>query len=163
MLLRPIRPGAAQELSDGFAKLSAHSRRMRFFTTRQVYRPQELRHLVECDGVRVLTLVGVFLNVDGSEREAVAAAHFFREDPASDSADVAIAVLDDYSRLGIGSALMHALAECALAVGIVRLTGLCHPENLAVQRLLQGMGRYRVIGVKDATLEFSVQLENVAY
>ena len=49
VLIRPVRPGDAELLAEGFERLSPESRRLRFLTAKDVLRPAELRYLTDVD------------------------------------------------------------------------------------------------------------------
>jgi len=49
VLIRAVRGTDAPLLADGFARLSPHSRQMRFLGTKTTLSPAELRHLTEVD------------------------------------------------------------------------------------------------------------------
>src|SRR3954447_2504759 len=47
--IRPIQPADADLLRDGFARLSAESRRLRFFVSKKALTTRELTYLTEVD------------------------------------------------------------------------------------------------------------------
>ena len=49
VMIRPVRPVDAQLLADGFARLSARSRRLRFLTQKKELSPAELRYFTDVD------------------------------------------------------------------------------------------------------------------
>ena len=49
VLIRPIRGADAPALADGFARLSARTRHLRFLTGKRELTPKELRYLTEVD------------------------------------------------------------------------------------------------------------------
>jgi len=49
VLIRPVRPVDAPLLADGFARLSARSRQLRFLTPKKDLSPTELRYLTDVD------------------------------------------------------------------------------------------------------------------
>lgn len=158
IVIRPILRDGVQRLAEGIRKLSPQSRQMRFFSTRELYSQAELRHVVEADGVSALTLVAATLEEGGREVESVAAAHFFREADRADCAEVAIAVLDSYHRLGIGTALLAELAECARGVGIRRWSGICSPDNAAILGLMRRIGDLGPLTCSAAMYHFELRL-----
>jgi hypothetical protein len=48
-MIRPVRPADAPPLADGFARLSARSRRLRFPTPETALPPAELRYFTDVD------------------------------------------------------------------------------------------------------------------
>ncbi|HVT14113.1 MAG TPA: GNAT family N-acetyltransferase [Fimbriimonadaceae bacterium] len=158
IVIRPIMRDGVARLAEGIRKLSPRSRQMRFFSTRELYSEAELRHVVEADGVGALTLVAATLDENGEEIDSVAAAHFFREAPGADCAEVAIAVLDAYHRLGVGTVLLTELAEHAKAVGIRRWSGICSTDNVAILRLIAKVGKVELLRCASATYHFELRL-----
>ena len=59
---------------------------------------------------------------------------------APDSAEVAVAVVDDWQGRGLGSALLEELTERAGEEGIERFTATVLAENRQVIELLRGLG-----------------------
>ncbi|HWA83152.1 MAG TPA: GNAT family N-acetyltransferase [Fimbriimonadaceae bacterium] len=158
IVIRPIRRDGVARLAEGIRKLSPQSRQMRFFSTRELYSEAELRHVVEADGIEALTLVAATLDEAGEEAESIAAAHFFRNGPGSDCAEVAIAVLDAYHRLGVGTTLLSELALEAKAVGIRRWSGICSTDNVAIMRLIAKVGKVELLRCASATYHFELRL-----
>lgn len=158
IVIRPILRDGVGRLAEGIRKLSPRSRQMRFFSTRELYSEVELRHVVEADGMRALTLVAATLDDDGREVESVAAAHFFREADRADCSEVAIAVLDSYHWMGIGTALLTELAERARAVGIRRWSGICSPDNVAILGLMRKIGDLGPLTCSAAMYHFELRL-----
>ena len=57
----------------------------------------------------------------------------------------AVGVGDRWMRIGLGTALLSALALRACEVGIIRFTGTIHSDNIAIKRLLE-----KVVGVYES-------------
>jgi RimJ/RimL family protein N-acetyltransferase len=161
IIVRQIRRDGAQKLADGLARMSPRSHRMRFLTARHTFTADEVRHLVECDGIATLSLVALFLDARGEEQDPIAVAHFVRENPDSNTAEVGVAVLDPYQRLGIGTILLTELAKRSLRVGITRWTGICSPENEPALKLVSKLGVVEHLGYADSAKEFAVRLHPV--
>ncbi len=156
--IRPILKDGAQRLADGFSHLSPRSFKLRFLTNKGHFTPQELQHMVECDGVTGLSLVALILGNDGVEQDPIAVAHFFRDETNTVSAEFAIAVLDDYQQIGIGYALLTALAEQSKLVGISTWTGICSPDNEGIQKLILKMGKVTHVAYRDGAKVVSIEL-----
>ena len=60
--------------------------------------------------------------------------------PSTDVAEVAVAVVDEFQRRGLGGALLAILARAAREHGIKNFTLIVLPENLQMLGLLRKMG-----------------------
>lgn len=56
------------------------------------------------------------------------------------TAELSLAVADEWQRRGIGTALVNHLSETAAGAGIAQLTCWVHPENTPVRRMLCSRG-----------------------
>jgi GNAT superfamily N-acetyltransferase len=130
--IRPIQPDDAFSLQDGLRHLSAETIHRRFLGAKTRFTTAELRYLTEIDGVDHIALVAV--DVLRGRLVAVARCVRLPEDPAV--AEWAIVVADPLQRLGLGTALVRALADEARRQGIHRFRGTVAGENRAVLRLL---------------------------
>jgi GNAT superfamily N-acetyltransferase len=133
VLIRRVRGTDAPLLADGFARLSPSSRWMRLLMARQKLSAAELRHLTEVDHHDHEALGAL----DEAEGRGVGIARYIRlrEDPRA--AEVAITVIDEWQRLGLGAVLLAQLSDRARAAGIRRFTALVAAENTAGLRLLR--------------------------
>jgi hypothetical protein len=62
-------------------------------------------------------------------------------------------------RIGLGAALLEALADCAREAGIVRFTGLIHSENRAIRGLVEKvLGPFTVLPAGAGAQEMVVEL-----
>lgn len=132
VLIRQVQPGDAALLADGFARLSAESRRLRFLTGKPTLTPAELRYFTDIDHHDHEAL-GALDPVDG---RGLGVARYFRraEDPAG--AEVAVTVIDEWQGRGLGSELLNRLADRARQEGIGHFTALVAADNSAVRGLL---------------------------
>ena len=139
-LIRPIRPSDRMRLNEGFESASTWSIFMRFLSPQPHLSERQLDYLTAVDHIRHEAVIAV----DPSTGQSFGTARYVRSDEQPDTAEFAVGVGDRWMRLGLGTALLTALAERARQVGIVRLTGLIHPDNVAIQRLIAkvaGQGR----------------------
>lgn len=154
------RPGLASlEASDGeamtrlFYRLSAESVYRRFFSP--ISKPDQLRAAVA--------------RLDHHDREAVAAveggevvgvAQYSRA-PGSRHAELAVVVADEWQRQGLGTRLVAALAERALAEGIDAFAVDIQGDNFGALRLFKRVApRVRLAfsaGIGEAVIPLSQQ------
>ena len=132
LYIRPIRPDDKPLLESGLERLSEASRYKRFLGPKHRFTQGELRYLTELDGIDHVAYIA--LRGD-APKELVAVARLVRsvENPAA--AEIAVTVLDDYQRRGIGTLLGNLLATAARDRGIRWLTATMSAENVGAHRL----------------------------
>jgi GNAT superfamily N-acetyltransferase len=152
--VRPIEPGDKAKLVAAYERLSDASRYRRFLSPHGQLSKSELRYLTEVDHHDHEALVA-FDPVTG---EGVGVARYVRDSRRSDSAEIAVAVADEWQGRGVGTTLLHGLADRARDEGIRRLTALMLAENDAMAHLLGDLGETRVLEVGQGTVELAVDL-----
>jgi GNAT superfamily N-acetyltransferase len=155
VLIRQVQPGDARLLAAGFARLSIESRWLRFLSSKQNLTPAELRYFTEVDHHDHEAL-GAVSPVDG---RGLGIARYIRhaEDPAG--AEVAVTVVDDWQRRGLGTALLSRLADRGRQQGIHHFTALVAADNSAVIGLLRDQpSGVQVTHRESGTVEYQVTL-----
>jgi GNAT superfamily N-acetyltransferase len=150
-----ITPRDAPLIAEGFGRLSAETRRLRFLTSKPSLSSSELKYLTEVDGHRHEALGAI----DPATGQGVAVARFVRdlEDPTR--AEVAVTVADGWQRRGLGTVLLERLADRARAEGVERFTALVAGDNPATRPFLQGLGGdVAVVEVGSGALEYEIEL-----
>ena len=139
--IRPVLPQDAA-LQQAFVQaLSPAARYRRFHGPVRELPEAALRYMTEVDYASHLALLAT--TVDASQREIqVAEARWVRREPpdATDVADFALVVADDWQRAGLGALLLGMLADSAAAQGIRRLSGDVLADNDGMCRLLKRCG-----------------------
>lgn len=142
--IRPLRPDDGPGLVAGFARLSELSRYRRFLTGKTHLTQSELRYLTSVDGADHVAFVAIDPDRpsdDGNpEGLGIGVARYIRSPLERESAEAAIAVIDEYQGLGVGKALLTALGREAAANGIARFTGDTLSDNEDVAHLLDSFG-----------------------
>ena len=125
-----------QRLARTFEELSPESRYRRFLMPLQELSDQQLERLLDVDHHDHEAIVAL-----DPERDAlVGVARYIRLAEGSDRAEAAVAVVDDWQRRGLGSALLERLVKRARAEGITHFTALVHAENRRAIELLSSLG-----------------------
>jgi GNAT superfamily N-acetyltransferase len=155
VLIRQVQSGDAPLLAEGFARLSAESRRLRFLMSKSNLTPAELRYFTEIDHHDHEAL-GALNPADG---RGLGVARYIRhaEDPAG--AEVAVTVIDEWQRRGLGTELLNRLADRARQEGICHFTALVSSDNAGVQGLLrESLVGARVTDRESGAVEYEIPL-----
>ncbi|MEX2654475.1 MAG: GNAT family N-acetyltransferase [Acidimicrobiia bacterium] len=127
--LRPVTPDDKPLIADGFSRLSARARYLRFLVPSDRLSTRQLAYLAEVDHHNHVAW-GV---LDGDASAGIG--RWVRLDTDPSAADVAITVLDDYQGRGIGRLLLQVLAVSARARGV----GVLHFDVLAENEPMKGL------------------------
>jgi GNAT superfamily N-acetyltransferase len=136
VVLRLVRPADKDLLRRGFARLSAESRYLRFFTEKAALTDRDLALLTELDGIDELALGAIGYDAAGLE-EGLGIARFARDPRDPGVAEVAVTVVDDVQGRGLGTLLLQRLAAAAAERGITRFSGEFLARNQLVRRLIE--------------------------
>jgi RimJ/RimL family protein N-acetyltransferase len=135
VLIRPVRPVDAPLLADGFARLSARSRQLRFLTPKKELSPAELRFFTDIDHHDHEAL-GALNHADG---RGVGIARYVRDADDPRAAEIAVTVVDDWQGRGLGTELVAQLSDRARSEGIRRFTALVSADNPAMAGVLRNV------------------------
>ena len=116
VLTRPLVYGDRHELAAGFTELSLRSRQLRFFQARGALDPEELEYLTNLDYQNHFALAALLLG--GKVPAGIAVGRYLRDPSDPTIAEVAVTVMDEHQRRGVGTLLTRALAEVAAERGI---------------------------------------------
>jgi RimJ/RimL family protein N-acetyltransferase len=152
VLIRPVQGADAPLLVDGFARLSATGRWMRFLTSKKELSPAELRYFTDVDHHDHEALGA--LRRDG---RGVGIARYIRQADDPCAADIAVTIVDAWQGRGLGTELLAQLSDRARQEGIHRFTALVASENVAVAGLLRSM-RASLVRRESNTLEYEIPL-----
>jgi RimJ/RimL family protein N-acetyltransferase len=154
ILVRPIEPADRAALGDGIRRMSPESRYRRFFTPLDHLSDEQLAYLTEVDHRDHEALLAV---EPGTER-GIGVARFVRSETDPEVAEFAIAVVDDWHRRGVGTALLHRLTERARQEGIRRFSASILEENRPMLELADTLGDVHVRDRGGGTVEIEVEL-----
>ena len=156
LIIRPIRPEDKPLLLDGFNRLSERSRYFRFFTKLPTLSRDQLHYLTEVDQESHSAWVAGVVE-DGHET-GVGVIRWIRlrDDPLT--AEMAVTVVDDYQRRGIGRTLFYVAAQEALLKGVKSFFAVVLAENSATIAMLRGMGSSTGT-YEDGVLHLTIPLE----
>jgi RimJ/RimL family protein N-acetyltransferase len=153
VLIRPVDSSDAPLLADGFARLSARSRQLRFLTPKKDLSPAELRHFTDVDHHDHEAL-GALNHADG---RGVGIARYIRDAADPQAADIAVTVIDDWQGRGLGTELVAQLSGRARSEGIRRFTALVAADNPAMAGLLRNV-RADLVRREPGALQYEITL-----
>lgn len=138
LLLRPILPEDEPQLAVAFAQMSPESVRMRFFAPLKEMPPYLRARLTQIDYEREMALVLVGPGPAGQAE--IFAVVRISADPDNDTAEFAIAVLDQLAGHGIGTRLMEKIIAYARGRGIRQIIGTVLNENATMIDICRRLG-----------------------
>lgn len=134
--LRLIGPADRELLRTGFERLSPESRYRRFFSTKNTLTERELDYLTDVDQRDHFAVAVGRYRDDGSE-EGLGVARFVRLTERPDTAEAAVAVVDDAQGKGLGTLLFQRLSSAARERGVERIRSEVLGENAPMQEMLR--------------------------
>jgi len=157
--VRPIVPEDEPLLIEAVAAMSERTVYFRFFSPMKRL-PDALAHrLAVVDYQDRFALVATTHKPGGKER-IVGVARYDRV-VNTDVAETAVAVVDEFQRRGLGSALLTILAKVARDHGIKTFTLIVLPENQQMLGLLRKMGWIHHAKLTGGVYEISFDLPDV--
>jgi len=156
--LRPIRPEDKDALRQGLARMSPHSRYLRFFTSKESLSSAELRYLTEVDGRDHFALVAG-RTAEHGPGTGLGVARFIRLRDQPDVAEFALAVVDEAQGQGLGGLLLQRLAAAAAERGVHWFRCEVLAENRPMEKLLRDVGtEVRVKALGDGVMEMEIPI-----
>jgi RimJ/RimL family protein N-acetyltransferase len=147
VVVRQVECGDASLLADGFARLSARSRRSRFMRDKNRLTEAELRFLT-CVDHHDHEALGAL----GPDGRGVGVARYIRDTEEPRAAELAITVVDEWQGRGLGSKLLALLCQRALTEGVYWFTAQVASDNHVSSRLVRNAGGVLVsegLGVRE--------------
>ena len=155
LLVDPLSAEVRDELREGIEHLSPESRYRRFFTPVKHLSSEQLTYLTTLDHDRHEALAAV----DPTNGRGVAVARYVVVDDTPSTAEVALAVVDEWQGRGVGRMLLDRLATVAASRSIVRFSGLMLAGNSGMIALMRSLGPVVSSRHEDGTVELVVALD----
>jgi RimJ/RimL family protein N-acetyltransferase len=152
-LIRSLEARDRPALQFAFDRLSAESRSRRFLSVKPELSERELLRLLSVDHWHHEAL----LASAPSPRAPIAVARYVRTQEF-DVAEIAVAVVDQWQRQGVGRALMLALRAGALTAGIRVFTATVQHGNRGALALADELGRRSVLATRQGVVELRLEL-----
>lgn len=151
--IRPLGPGDRRALAHGFERLGPQSRYMRFFAPVARLSESQLEYLTDIDHHDHEALVAVEEESNGG----VGVARYVRIGEAL--AEPAVAVADDWQRMGVGTLLLDRLADRAREEGIRTFSAHVLADNAGALALLERLGEAEVVN-RGGEVEVQIELRD---
>jgi len=158
--LRPIVPEDEPLLHEAVAAMSERTVYFRFFSPIKRMSDALAHRLAVVDYNDRFALVATTRRPSGKER-IVGVARYDRA-RGTDVAEVAVAVIDEFQRRGLGGQLLAELARVARAHGIRSFSLIVLPENREMLGLLRKMGWIHQAKLNGGVYEISFDLPDPA-
>jgi GNAT superfamily N-acetyltransferase len=136
--LRPVVPEDKERLVRGLERLSPTSRYRRFMSAVSRIPPRQLAYFTELDYVDHYAVGALAVDEPGEPGIGVARYVRLADEPAV--AEVAVTVIDDYQRSGLGTLLLEALAAAALENGVREFRAEILGDNHGARKLVRRFG-----------------------
>lgn len=132
-----VRPDNQEQIAKGLQDLSKESIRNRFLGSKRAFSPQELRYLTELDGINHYAFG---LEEQKTPNRGVGIIRLVRSSSVPSEGEIAITIIDEYQKHGLGRFLMNIIICAALERGIKTLSLSFLPHNTGIERLIQSFG-----------------------
>ena len=151
--VRPLEPSDGDLVRAIYREMSDVSRRRRFLAPAEELTDEDVAYLTDVGHPRHEALVA--LSEDG---RPLGIARSVRRPGDRETGEVAVVVVDDWHRRGLGRALLDGLTERARANGLKRYTAVVSPDNDVVLDALERNGADRTAVTEDGEIEFAFDL-----
>lgn len=158
--LRPIAPEDEPLLHEAVASMSERTVYFRFFSPIKRMSDALAHRLAVVDYHERFAIVAATNRPSGKQRIVGVARYDRARD--TDMAEVAVAVIDEFQRRGLGSVLLSELARVARAEGITSFQLIVLPENREMLALLRKMGWIHQAKLHGGVYEISFDLPDLA-
>ena len=138
IMIRPLVSGDRSELAREYEQLSAFSRRRRFFSPPKRLSDSMLDYLTDLDYHDRFALVAY--PIDASIWRGIGVARWIRDHTEPSVADAAVTVVDEWQHRGVGTQLLIALVDEAVAQGITTFAADVLWENEPILAPLRALG-----------------------
>lgn len=146
IIIRALHADDKELWKEVWQHMSPTSLYFRFFTPKRTYTEQEVKYFTELDFVNHVALIAII--PDDSDGTPTAVARYIRQ-ACGKSAEVAVAVEDEFHGLGIGTLLLKHLAELAREQGIEEFTGAVLADNRKMLEVFENLGLPMKTEMKD--------------
>lgn len=158
LILGPIGPQSKGYLQEGMKRLSLESLRNRFFGGKKEFSAEELEKLTELDGKNRFA-VGIIRNLKDAHGIGLIRIDRDKKDPRI--AEVALTIIDEYQRMGLGTILLKIMILAAFERGVTQLNFTYLNQNSGFEKLIRKFSPVRVIEKDLDTKTVALDLEGI--
>lgn len=133
-----ITPSNKEQISKGLRDLSPESIRNRFLGSKRHFTEKELSYLTELDGWNHYAMG---IEVQDHYKRGIAVIRMVRSSHDPHEAEVAITIIDEYQKMGLGSLLLKLMILAAGEREIDRLSFTFLPQNSGIIKLIHSIAR----------------------
>jgi RimJ/RimL family protein N-acetyltransferase len=138
----PLRVGSvlpvnALQIANGLKDMSPESIRNRFLGSKKEFSQKELEYLTHLDG---LNHYAIGIEEQDRPHRGVAIVRLVRSSEDPKQAEIAISMIDEYQKMGLGVFLLNLITLAAIERKIERLSFTFLPQNEGIIRLINKMG-----------------------
>ncbi|HEX8099251.1 MAG TPA: GNAT family N-acetyltransferase [Actinomycetota bacterium] len=155
VVARPVRPDDRQLIREAFERLSPESRYFRFMTPISTLTDAQLEYLCDLDFIDHVAWVAVR---EDRPAEGLGVARYVRVEEEPGVAEAAVAVIDEYHGLGLGTLLLALLAAVARSAGISAFRAYVLRDNARMRSVLEQLGA-RTTSDSPGVLRMDVALD----
>ncbi|HEX6569647.1 MAG TPA: GNAT family N-acetyltransferase [Acidimicrobiales bacterium] len=161
VVIRPLLYGDRFEMAAAFSDLSLRSRRSRFFEPPDELDDDELEYLTNIDQHDHVAFVAMLPTTPVPT--GIGVGRYVREAGDPTVAEIAVTVLDDHQRRGVGTLLTRTLGEVAVEDGIRTFVSYVKWGNPAVEMLAAEGARVRPAepGIARIEVDLPARLDEV--
>ncbi len=156
--LRMIRPDDAEGIRAGLKEMSEESRYRRFLTSVDNLPDSMVTYLTDVDGIDHVAMVCETAAREGSRARIVGAGRFVRDEKTPETAEMAVAVVDEFHRRGMATLMLKHLSEAARERGIERFAALVSEENDPMKSLIGDSGVENTASAGDGAVMYNLEL-----
>jgi len=156
VLVRPVRISDERPLQELFYRLTDESTYRRFLAFKRTHPHEEMQKLVDLDSEQSMALVVCLPEAAGEDIIAMARYDVIL---ATNMADVAFVVRDEWQRKGIGTLLMTRMCEIARARGLAGFTADVLRTNKPMLSVIQKSGLKLEVETLDETYHVVARFE----
>jgi GNAT superfamily N-acetyltransferase len=146
-----------QLLRRGFARLSPESRYRRFLAPMPELTEAMARYLTEVDHHDHEAIIALVEETG----EGIGVVRYFRFTERRDTAELAVTVIDDWQRRGVGTLLLEVISARAREESITTFTALILAGNHEMIDVLKSLGPVRIVDRDPGTVEIEMPIPAV--
>ena len=152
--LRQVGPDDRPLFAAAWEAFGETSRYRRFMVPKQHLSEHDLEYLTEVDHVDHEAIGAV----EPRTGAGLGVARYVRDAQRPDTAEAAVAVVDEWQGRGLGTVLLRRLTGRAVANGIRTFTATLLTENRSMLHLFERLGHVHVRDISAGTMEIDVEL-----